>query len=98
MPNYPMLMYGLLFTLITWVKNTRLGEKWRGHPRRGYLLTEVGTYSSSRLPTIAPRIDISLGAAQCSSRHSRHCTCVNCQHCLVVKEFLLVVYSTPALK
>lgn len=41
MPNYPMLMYGLLFTLITWVKNTRLGEKWRGHPRRGYLLTFI---------------------------------------------------------
>ena len=33
--------YGLLFTLITWVKNTRLGEKWRGHPRRGYLLTFI---------------------------------------------------------
>lgn len=26
---------------------------------------------------------------QSRRRHSRHCTCVNCQHCLVVKEFSL---------
>ena len=50
MPNYPMLMYGLLFTLITWVKNTRLGEKWRGHPRRGYLLTFIKVLIASAAP------------------------------------------------
>ena len=45
-----MLMYGLLFTLITWVKNTRLGEKWRGHPRRGYLLTFIKVLIASAAP------------------------------------------------
>ena len=42
--------YGLLFTLITWVKNTRLGEKWRGHPRRGYLLTFIKVLIASAAP------------------------------------------------